>query len=87
MPPTVFAAHLRPRFLKDWKHGTDAPVLAQLWDEDIWDFVDSKAKDKEVYARKVRDIFEAAEALEDANTIQEKFQRAICPVSYFYKPV
>jgi hypothetical protein len=66
--PAIFKQHLQPRFFDKFQLDTDGLEWAQLWDENVLDFIARKHKDRERYEVRVREIFTAAEAAETRDT-------------------
>nr|POE47132.1 hypothetical protein CFP56_00464 [Quercus suber] len=61
--PTVFGQHLRPRFYKTWDFYVDAWPLAQMWAENVTEFLDTKVRELPEYDNKVCQVFsEVAES-------------------------
>lgn len=58
----MFHGHLRPRFFEKYTNDVDGRTLAQLWDENVYEFIAQKQKDLEAYEAKIREIFATAEA-------------------------
>ncbi|KAH9817005.1 hypothetical protein Tdes44962_MAKER05583 [Teratosphaeria destructans] len=62
--PLIFSHHLRPRYIKEWDLESHAGPLAQLWSENVSEFLEAKARDFQDYERKVREVFMEVAAIE-----------------------
>jgi hypothetical protein len=61
--PSIFNRNLRPRYYKDFQFETDAWPLAQLWSENVSEFINAKVDGMQAYNDKVRQVFhEVAES-------------------------
>ncbi|KAF2768962.1 hypothetical protein EJ03DRAFT_351624 [Teratosphaeria nubilosa] len=70
--PAMFSQHLRPRYFKEWKSDSHAWPLAQLWCENVSEFLDAKARDLQDYETRVREVFAEVAAIQDDQSAAEE---------------
>lgn len=76
--PIIFEQHLRPKFYEKFDLDTDGVALAQLWHENVFEFIESKLEDYQRYKEEVHRIFEVARAREIGETKATETEASDC---------
>ncbi|KAF2756136.1 hypothetical protein EJ05DRAFT_512686 [Pseudovirgaria hyperparasitica] len=55
--PAIFEQHLQPKFYTEFEMDPEGKALANLWDTNVFDFIDKKLEDQKRYKEEVHKIF------------------------------